>query len=200
MSSKGVKCPVNWIFLNEIIEDVEQVILKPEIQQLLGCSINEDVFLEYPFAYVPAEIVKRLSNKYKSPFEKYKDTLELYKDSTILMGYASKELTSEEFVICLTEEARDTMVQRNRDITIKILDYVRMKVEKTPRPWRSLGTEDDLDITFLKNARPYYEVDVSLPICHMQQNRELQDRAVDDVRDGYISFSLPGNAIYFFFL
>lgn len=185
MSRKGVKCPVSWSFLNENIEDVEQVSLKPEIQQLLNCAINEDVFLEYPFAYVPSEIVKKLSNKYQSPFEKYKDQIELYKDSTFLIGYASRELKSNEFFICLTEIARDIMVQRNRDRNRKIHDYVRMKVEKTPRPWSSLGTEDDLDFTFLKNARPYYEVDVSLPICHIRQNRDLQDRAVDCIRDGY---------------
>lgn len=184
MSRKWVKCPVSWSFLNENIEDVEQVSLKPEIQQLLGCKVNEDVFLEYPFAYVQAEIVKKHSNKYQSPFEKFKDQLELYRETTILIGYASKELSSNEFVICLTEVARDIMVQRNRDITIKIHDYVRMKVEKIPRHWSSLGAEDDLDSTFLKNARPYYEVEISLPICHIKENRQLQNRAVDDIRDG----------------
>ena len=193
MLGKGVKCPLSWSFIDENIKDVEHINLKPEIQRLLGCSVNDHVFLEYPFAYVPSDIVKSHSNASGSPFENHKEKLELYKDSTFLIGYASKELTSEKFVICLSEEARDQMVKRNREITIRILDYVRMKVEKTPRPWKSLGSEDDLDSTFMKNARPYYEVEISLPTCLLRQRRELSDRTADDARDGYLCDNLFNN-------
>lgn len=186
MLGKGVKCTLSWSFFDENIKDVEHINLKPEIQRLLGCSINEHVFLEYPFAYVSSEIVKSHSNTSGSPFENCKEKLELYKDSSFLVGYASKQLTSEKFLICLSEEARDQMVKRNREVTMRILDYVRMKVEKTPRSWRTLGSEDNLDSTFMENARPYYEVEISLPICLLRQHRELTDRTVDDARDGYM--------------
>ena len=185
MSGKELECSSNWLFLDETIEDVEHINLEPKMQRLLGCTVNEHVFLEHPFVYVPFELVTRNFDTYDSSFKKYKDKLKSYKDSTVLIGYASKELISVKFVICLTEKARDRMVNRNREVTKNILSYVRMKLIKTPLSWNTLGSEDDIDSTPLSNLRPYYEVEISLPIRPLRPQRELVDQADNDVRDRY---------------
>ncbi|KAG7188572.1 hypothetical protein KM043_008203 [Ampulex compressa] len=185
MSGKGVKCRTSWTLLDKNIENVERVSLDPETQRELGCVVGADVFLEYPWVYVPHEAVLRICKTPESSLAAFKDKIEAYEGSTLLIGYSSTRLTSNEFVICLTEEARRRVVGRNREIRRKILDEVNEKINKPTGPWRSLGSEEEVDAYFVKNTREYFETEVCLSTKSLGLPRELGDRDSSSVRSGY---------------
>lgn len=78
-------------------QDMALVVIDNEDQRRLRCAVNENVFLEYPWAYVESVIVKRLCCKENSNFFEFKDKIINYNEATFLIGYASDE------VICSTD-------------------------------------------------------------------------------------------------
>ncbi|XP_018364659.1 PREDICTED: WD repeat-containing protein 63-like [Trachymyrmex cornetzi] len=186
MSRKGVKYRLSWMLHDENIENVEHVSLDPEVQRELGCSIGEHVFLEYPWAYVSRKAVLRLANNADSSLQLYQDRIEAYGGDTFLVGYSSTELIGREFVICLTEDARSTIVRRNADISKKIQSEVIRKIKKTGRSWKSLGSETALDEGLIRSTREFFEVEMYLPIKSLGLNRQLCDRSSEGSWDSYV--------------
>jgi len=162
MLRKGVKYRSSWALHDENIENVEHVSLDPEIQEELGCSVGEYVFLEYPWAYVSREAVLRVANVTGSSLEPHRDKIEAYGGDTFLVGYSSVELIGRDFVICLTENARLVIARRNADISKRIRSEVIQKIKKTSRSWKSLGSEIRLDENLVRNTREFFEVEVCL--------------------------------------
>ncbi|KYM99613.1 PREDICTED: WD repeat-containing protein 63-like [Cyphomyrmex costatus] len=186
MSWKGVKYRSSWMLHDENIENVEHVSLDPEVQRELGCSVGEHVFLEYPWAYVSREAVLRLANIVDSSLELYRDRIEAYGGDTFLVGYSSTELIGQEFVICLTEDARSVITKRNADISKKIRSEVIQKIKKVSRSWKSLGSETALDESLVRSTRESFEVEVCLPIKSLGLNRQLYDRSSEGSWDSYV--------------
>ncbi|KAF7418574.1 hypothetical protein HZH68_001227 [Vespula germanica] len=185
MLRKRVKYPTGWTLLDENIKDVERVCLDPETQRKLCCTVGEYVFLEYPWVYVPRDDVLKLSNEIGSCLEAYKEQISAYNGTCFLFGYNSIELSSDKFVICLTEEARDAIFQRNKNISKAILNSIREQREKIPKFWKSLGSEDDLESS-AKNTRKLYEIEINLPTTLLGLDRQLSDRDSGGCRDSYI--------------
>ncbi|KAL2718478.1 dynein axonemal intermediate chain 3-like [Vespula squamosa] len=185
MLRKRVKYPTGWTLLDENIKDVERVCLDPETQRKLCCTVGEYVFLEYPWVYVPRDDVLKLSNEVGSCLEAYREKISTYNGTSFLFGYNSTELSSDKFVICLTEEARDVIFQRNKNISKAILNGIREQREKIPKFWKSLGSEDDLESS-AKNTRELYEIEINLPTTLLGLDRQLSDRDSGGSRDSYI--------------
>ncbi|KYN39845.1 WD repeat-containing protein 63 [Trachymyrmex septentrionalis] len=186
MSRKGVKYRSSWMLHDENIENVEHVSLDPKVQRELGCSVGEHVFLEYPWAYVSREAVLRFANNADSSLQLYRDRIKAYGGDTFLVGYSSTELIDRKFVICLTEDARSTIVRRNADISKKIRSEVIRKIKKTGKSWKSLGSETALDESLIRSTREFFEVEVYLPIKSLGLNRQLSDRSSEGSWDSYV--------------
>ncbi|XP_076388423.1 dynein axonemal intermediate chain 3-like isoform X1 [Megachile rotundata] len=184
-SKMSRKCPSNWTLVDENIENVEHVKLDPEMQRGLGCFVGEHVFLEYPWAYVKRDLVTYLSNLSESSLARFQQRIHSYKADTFLLGYSSTRLISDEFVICLSEDAKRVVSERNRDISKYIWNKVANKVRKQAKPWRCLGSEFEVDETFVKNTRELFEVEIVLPGRLLGTNRKLCDRSSNDSRDSY---------------
>ena len=196
MSGKEAKQPSSWSLMeDENIENVERIKLTPEAQRELGCAIGEFVFLEYPWAYVPRDSVTKLAGITGSDLEVHRVRIQAYQAEKFLVGYAANELVSTCFVICLTESARDQIQTRNRIITKRILKKVKNMMKKNSGTWSALKSDVELDQSFVKITRPFFEVELSMPVCQLGQNRELSDPGSDKVRDGYIEI-LPGRRRY----
>ncbi|EZA54093.1 WD repeat-containing protein [Ooceraea biroi] len=186
MPRKGVKYQSSWTLHDENIENVEHVSLAPELQQELGCSVGEHVFLEYPWAYVSREVILSLANVTGSPLEPYQDKIKAYEGNTFLVGYSSTQLSACDFVICLTEEARSAIVKRNAGISKSIRNEVIRRIRKTGRLWKSLGSESQLDERQIRNTREVFEVEVRLPVESLGLNRKLSDRLSEASYDSYV--------------
>lgn len=192
MSRNGLEWPSSWVFRrDENTTNVERIKLTPKDQRELGCTVGEYVFLEYPWAYVTVESIRKLVDRAGSSLEAYRDIIKAYEAEEILVGYASSELTSTDFVICLTEAARNEIRARNRRVTIQILAKVENMMWKAPGGWKSLKSDEELDQTFVRVSRPFYELEISLPTSRLGQKRHLSDRNSDQARDAYVEI-LPG--------
>jgi len=186
MSRKRVKYRWSWTLSDENIENVERVTLDPEVQRQLGCSLGEHVFPEYPWAFVSRDAVLSVANVTGSSLEPHRDKIEAYRDDNLLVGYASTQLIARDFVICLTEDARLAIARRNADISKGIRREVAGRIRRPAGPWKSLGSESELDEERVRNARELYEVEVRLPVELLGLNRNLCDRSSGDSRDGYV--------------
>nr|XP_034178365.1 WD repeat-containing protein 63-like [Osmia lignaria] len=186
MPRKGVKRPLDWTLVDENIEDVERIKLDAETQRELGCLVGEHVFLEYPWAYVQRDLVINFSKLPESSLEAFQEKILAYKADTFLLGYASTQLISDEFVICLSEHAKRIVCERNRDISKAIWNKVANKVRKKANYWQSLGSELEVEETFVKNLRELFEVEIVLPGKLLGSNRKLCDRGSNDSRDSYV--------------
>lgn len=185
MRRKGVKYPHGWTLVDENIENVERVKLDLKTQRELGCLVGEHVFLEYPWAYVHRDVVTKLAKSPDSSLSVFREDIEIYEADTFLVGYSSIQLNSDEFVICLTVEARNLVRQRNKNITRFIWSKIINRVIKAARSWKPLGSDSEVDETFVRNSRQFLEVEIVLPGKHLNSSRTLRDRNANDSRDSY---------------
>ncbi|XP_076180627.1 dynein axonemal intermediate chain 3 [Ptiloglossa arizonensis] len=186
MSVRGVKCPLGWTLVAENIENVERVTLDAETQRELGCLVGEHVFLEYPWAYAKRNVVARLAERSGSTLAAFKDEIDAYESDHFLIGYASSRLNSDEFAICLTEEAKRLVVERNRNISRRFASLVLDKVRKIAKPWNSLGSESEVNETFATATRELFEIEISIPGSNLNAVRNLGDRDSCSCRDSYV--------------
>ncbi|XP_076285467.1 dynein axonemal intermediate chain 3 [Lasioglossum baleicum] len=187
MSRKGVKCRMGWTLLSENIEDVERVKLDLETQRELGCVVGEHVFLEYPWAYVDRDAVAKFAKLSTSPLAAFRDKIAAYEAETFLVGYSSNRLIADDFVICLTAEARLAVAVRNKIVARAIWDRVIDKARKKPSArWKSLGSESEVDETVARDKRELFEIEIVLPGTAVGSARKLCDRGSDGCRDSYL--------------
>ncbi|XP_043262858.1 dynein axonemal intermediate chain 3-like [Colletes gigas] len=185
MPRRRDKRPLSWTLVAENIENVERVKLDPETQRELGCLVGEDVFLEYPWAYANRDVVVRVVKRLESPLTAFKEKIYAYESNAFLVGYASTRLISDDFVICLTEEAKRAVEARNKMITSAISSRVLDKILKTARPWISSGSESEVDEIVARNTRELFEIEIILPGGSLGSARCLSDRDSSGCRDSY---------------
>ncbi|KAK0086892.1 hypothetical protein PV326_005399 [Microctonus aethiopoides] len=189
MSEKGIKWPSSWSPPDENTENIASVELPQEIQRELDCTVGEYVFLEYPWAFICRHKVMQQACRINSPLNIYKDKIEIYKSEYFLIAYASSELLGNKFIICLTDEIRDIMVKRNREVTKNILEKVRRMMVKTGNINRALSLKNEENFSrdiSVNSSRPPFEVELFVKISALKRNRKLSDRNSDSTRDSYI--------------
>ncbi|XP_066599845.1 dynein axonemal intermediate chain 3 [Prorops nasuta] len=170
-----------WTLVDENIENVEQVSLEAEIQRELGCSVGECVFLEYPWAFLPKHSICSVSKRADSPLEPYRDRIEAFPEEFILVGYASLQLRSDRFVICLTTDAQSAVIQRNRRISRDIARRSLRQIEKTAGTWNIL--EEHLRFSQHWSSRSFFEIEISLPSASLRRDSRFGERSSGDARD-----------------
>ncbi|CAL7950780.1 unnamed protein product [Xylocopa violacea] len=186
MLGKGVTRPLGWTLVDENIENVERAKIDRETQRELGCLVGEHVFLEYPWAFVRRDVVAKHARLPDSPLAGFREKIEAYEADTFLVGYSSARLTSDEFVICLTEEAKRQIWRRNKNISDVFLGKALGKVIKTAKPWKSLGSDAEVEETFVRNTRQFFEIEIVLPGKFLGSSRTLSDRDTNGSRDSYM--------------
>ncbi|XP_015120844.1 WD repeat-containing protein 63 [Diachasma alloeum] len=192
MPTNSPDWPSSWSPPSKNIANLVAIELPHANQLELNCTSNADVFLEYPWAYVPREILSRISGEANSALEPYKAQIEAYKPEMHLIGYASSELRSTHYVLCLTEDVRDEMVSRNRQITRSIHERVTRMMRKAPLRGPSIPDDRlDHDDTFFKSTRSLFEIEISRKSSAPKDPPNLSDRPSEATRDGYLDILLP---------
>ncbi|XP_068989330.1 dynein axonemal intermediate chain 3 [Neodiprion pinetum] len=184
MQGKEAKLPLSWTYdSSEVVDGLARITLSQNQQDVLGCRIMEEVFLEYPWAYVPRQGVVALLRDDDSQLLAFKEDIDKYEGDCFLIGYASAELVSSEFVICLTEAAKRAIEKRNKEVKRRLDNHVRGMFHKTPKPWVSGGSEIEVAENVVRRQRPLFEVEISVPSVLLGNNRELTDRKSIDAED-----------------
>ncbi|XP_046737171.1 dynein axonemal intermediate chain 3-like [Diprion similis] len=175
---------LSWSYdSSEVIDGLARITLSQNQQDALGCRIMEEVFLEYPWAYVPRQGVVALLRDDDSQLLPFKDDVDKYEGDFFLVGYASTELVSSEFVICLTEAAKKTIEKRNKEVKRRLDNRVRGMFYKIPKPWVSGGSEIEVAENLVRRQRPLFEVEISMPSVLLGNDRELTGRKSTDAED-----------------
>lgn len=154
----------------------ESVTLPPEVQDSLGCRVDRHVFLEYPYAFVPSRSVKMLSEQPVSPFGAFRETIQTYEaDHFLVAYYPTANFPSDDFLIFLTEDARDRVLRRNGEITRDIWREVRRGVEKWSE-CRDVCWESEPGL----NTRALFQVEISLPRRRRKVEKNAPSRELDE--------------------
>ena len=78
------------------LDDIQILKLNNEAQNRLGCTVNEQVFLECPYAFVPRQILLQLSQERDSTLECFSGKIIAYPQEEMLIGYAENKIVAEE--------------------------------------------------------------------------------------------------------
>ncbi|XP_046814339.1 dynein axonemal intermediate chain 3-like [Vespa crabro] len=167
---------------------VARIDLSPSIQQTIGCVIGENVTTEYPWVWVQKETIEDDLHLHSesSEFLSMKNEILEYPERRMLIGYAPSVTEEGQFYICLSIEAKETVLQQ---IQIQRRSHeirVRNAVYKQPAKWKDLGSGKEVDENVIKNQRPQIEIQVVSTANLLNVPMNLVDRRADDQRDGYI--------------
>ncbi|KOC65332.1 WD repeat-containing protein 63, partial [Habropoda laboriosa] len=167
---------------------IARINLSPLTQKVIGCVIGENVSTEYPWVYVRKEIIEDNIELYEesSDFLPVKDEIRKFPNSKLLIGYVPSLTEEGQFYICLSEEGRDVVVDYIQKQREEHENRVRTAVYKPLGDWEELGSGMEIQTAMIKNTRPLLEIEVVATADVLNVVLELEDRKVEDVRDGYI--------------
>lgn len=171
------------------VEGVHILILGEETQMQVELVIGQDVNAQYPWKIVSKEkIMESIEvGGELSEFFSLGEELEQYPSDEILMGYIVDESKdTDEFYICVTEEARDHCKQQSDRFIRRQEKKLEKAVQKKPRPWKSLGSEKEIIELRPVNTRPLMEMEVETTFPTMYDPKKFQVRDTDSSRDGMI--------------
>ncbi|CAK9811661.1 Dynein axonemal intermediate chain 3 [Anthophora plagiata] len=167
---------------------IARINLSPLTQKVVGCVIGENVSTEYPWVYVRKEIIEDNIDLHEdsSDFLPIKDEIRKFPNSKLLIGYVPSLTEEGQFYICLTEKGRDVVVEHIQKQREEHENRVRTAVYKPLGEWKELGSGMEIQTAMIKNMRPLLEIEVVGTADVLNTVLDLEDRKVDDVRDGYI--------------
>lgn len=141
---------------------IARIDLSPLTQKIIGCVIDENVTTEYPWVYVRKQIIEDNIELYEetSDFLPIKDEIHAFPDDKTLIGYAPSLTEKAQFYVCLTVEARDTMVKHIQKEREDHENRVKNAVYKPIGQWHDLTSSVEIDAGVVKNLRPLFEIEV----------------------------------------
>ncbi|CAH0395769.1 unnamed protein product [Bemisia tabaci] len=133
-SSDAEKCAESGVF---------PVVLPAEKQAQLKCQVGKNLFIDKTWTKVNyAEILQDLEeNQAKSCFWNLKKYFKRYKNDDVLIGYEPFRSKENEFIICVTEDAKNGILEKLQSKHKEFLRRIQSSKNVVPRPWKSLGSE-----------------------------------------------------------
>lgn len=173
---------------NYEVDGVVKVILEKSTQTSIGVLVGIDVTGEQPWKTVKKELlfdnIAVLGDE--SPFAVLKPELEANEDEEILLGYIPDETNDyDEFYVCLTSESKDHCGAQSTKYLKKQIKKLEKMVHKTPKTWKSLGSEKEIDDTIIKYERPLLKLEIKTKYPKPYEPKRFTIRSTDDVKDGY---------------
>uniref|UniRef100_A0A672HLB2 WD repeat domain 63 n=1 Tax=Salarias fasciatus TaxID=181472 RepID=A0A672HLB2_SALFA len=167
-------------------DDIFPMVLTSATQELFGCCADEDVTRENPYKLLKKDdIMQDIKTRAAvSDFSPVKQIVLEYPEETILLVYDWNFTYGHNFYLVLTPEARATIFSSPRPETP---EEVHDEVNKTPepKPWISLGSEQEIDQESVKESREKLRYEFSrvrrkfgLPVC-------FSDRNAADIKDSF---------------
>lgn len=124
--------------------------------------IGENLTEEYPWIEVDKQIIEDNIHLHpeRSDFLPVAFEILSYSGDKILLGYDPQVKEESQFLICITEEAREVTIQNIQAIRLERESRVRNAVHKKPNKWESLGSENEME-TNLEGTRELFSFEVT---------------------------------------
>ncbi|XP_047022433.1 dynein axonemal intermediate chain 3 [Helicoverpa zea] len=171
------------------VEGVHKVTLSEETQAQIEMLIGTHINAQYPWKFVSkAKIMESIDlGGELSEFFSLQKEFEEYTEEEVLMGYIVDESkNTDDFYVCVTIEARDHCKQQSDRFIRRQEKKLEKAVQKKPRPWISLGSEEEILELEPVNKRTLMELEIKAKFPTEYQPDKFTVRDSSDVRDGYI--------------
>lgn len=170
-----------------------KIALDQDQQKGLQLEVGIHVSDENPWKQIRKQILFDHLPEDESAAQEIKDfrtkLSELEDDDIILVGYAPA-LTDVEDADAFLFYANVETAKESVSLIQRLEAFDRQKVNKTifkyPRPWRSLGSEKEIDLQVEKKRKDRIEVEVQRFRSSNAGKNQYSYRFADDVRDGYV--------------
>jgi dynein intermediate chain 3, axonemal len=166
-------------------------------QKELGLEIGPNISAEQPWKQLRKELLQDyLPNT--AELTELKENIRIMEDEQfVLIGYAPTLSETEDLFIIFNNER---VAKEASEIIQKLEAFERQRAKnvtfKTPRKWKSYGSEREVDMFIVKPKSDLVDVEIQsiYPIKHSRK-AEFSFRRVDDVRDGYVEL-LPDRTVF----
>ncbi|KAK5869587.1 hypothetical protein PBY51_024292 [Eleginops maclovinus] len=163
------------------------MVLTSATQELFGCRTDEDVTAESPYKLLKKDdIIQDIKRRAGvSDFSPVKQIVLDYPEDELLLVFDRDFTYDQCFYLVLTPEAKDRILNPPQPETPEALEN---EVNKTsePKPWISLGSEQDINEESFKDSREKLRYKFSrvrgkfaAPVC-------FSDRNIADAKDSYM--------------
>ncbi|BFY99788.1 hypothetical protein BsWGS_02828 [Bradybaena similaris] len=178
-------------------ENVLPLFLTTKTQELYNCRCNEDVTQDNPFKFIPkADIIEDFRMRAAvCDFQPFKQQILNYPEEEILIKYDSEFKYGQNFLIALTEEAKENLLkppeeEKTEEEVIEEEDEsVFVYVAPEPKEWISQGSEQEIDEGMVISSRRKMKVSIKRIRREFGEPLSFGDRNVGDVKDGAVECS-----------
>lgn len=176
------------------IPGVKKLAISPETQEFLGCIVGEHVTGEKPWKYIPKDAIEDHLDLHEedSEFLQVKDYVIPFPKDEILVGYVPDEAREyDEFYICVTPVAQEKVEAIIDSLQKEMEARLHNAINKTLRPWVSLGSEIEVEDEIIRNNRPLYEVEIESEYPIMSSKVHFKLTPVEDIQFSYAELTIP---------
>lgn len=144
---------------------------------------------EHPWKQVRKETLLETLIDELAEIEEFREKLLLLDENAlILVGYAPDASTDDKDIFVFFENEDDA---REASDIIKRLEafdrqYLRKSLHKYSRPWKSLGSEKEVNLQIQKKRTETVEIEIQRLDAGRRVHKPFQYRFSDDIRDGYV--------------
>ncbi|KAJ1526712.1 hypothetical protein ONE63_008292 [Megalurothrips usitatus] len=172
------------------VPGVMRVTLSPDTQHHLCCVVGKDVTAESPWVFVDKSLIDDNMDLHSesTDFLPVREDISDFKTPKVLLGYDALADADNQFYICVTETAQNAVVQILQQMQEDQQKWLQNALEKPAKPWKSLGSEQEVDLFTVKESRPLMQMQIETTIKDLRAPCNFTNRDVDDVPDGYFQF------------
>lgn len=164
-----------------------------EVQKEVGLEVGVNITAEHPFKQVKRSIILDSLTDESLEIEKLRDVLNRSEMDMVLIGYIPVPTVSGNRDTFLFFQ-NDSIAREASELIEKLEACERRKsyrsIYKRPRPWKSLGSEKEVNFLVDRENKKSVDVDVQCIYKVNDTHSPFTQRMVADARDGYIDLVL----------
>uniref|UniRef100_A0A1B6CBV5 WD repeat-containing protein 63 n=1 Tax=Clastoptera arizonana TaxID=38151 RepID=A0A1B6CBV5_9HEMI len=170
-------------------QDILILTLSEITQKIVHCQIGQDLFIDIPWCNVKKkDILEDISiQDTNSPFYKIMGKIMAYKHEELLMGYEPLGSEENQFYLCITENGRNEVLQRLEHMRLEFTKKIQASKEIKPKPWKSLGSESEVDLFQVKNTRALISLEWIGEVAKRCHEPVFSDLDADEKNNTYTS-------------
>ena len=166
--------------------------LSRETQEQFEVVPNWHVSTLEPQKEIPLELLQAHIQEHKedSDFHFVANEIKSCKLLAPLLIFDPDEQFGEQFLICLSGEAKYGYLQNEEDAHMAMVDTKTKYryIPPTPIKWTSLKSDEVIERDWVTDSRPKIRLQVKRNVARMDGGKvQFSDRNVDDVIDGYVA-------------
>ncbi|KAJ3326149.1 WD repeat-containing protein 63 [Boothiomyces sp. JEL0866] len=164
------------------LEGIIPLFLTAQSQQIVKCTIGEDVTEEKMFRLIPkSDLMQDMATRLAiSDFTPAKEAIMAYPREELMLHYDPEYKYSQNFFLVVSPETVDMII--NPPEESKETEAEQQKV-KERKPWISHGSEKDVEMEWVRNLGSLVKINVSRKFSEFKAPCKFADR---DAQDGFL--------------